>query len=239
MVGVCPLPWLLPRISRGQCFLKGPRRPVSAGDARFSLPAWHLGRMFFCSSLTAPLLYRIKMSFFVRNLNKLKINGAAAHHFVQRLRFSRSFFNFQPDYRCRAGNTCPSWRSARRGSPRSMMRPCSSTMMHVGIADGGQPVGDDEHRAALHQADPCRAATSASVRVSMEEVASSRISTGGSATAARAMASSWRWPWRQVCAVARSAWCHSPAGRRRDEAVAHWPASPRRCTSSSVASSRP
>ena len=42
---------------------------------------------------------------------------------------------------------------------------------------------------------------SASVRVSMEEVASSRISTGGSATAARAMASSCRWPWRQVGAV--------------------------------------
>ncbi len=36
--------------------------------------------------------------------------------------------------------------------------------------------------------------TMASVRVSMEEVASSRIMTGGSATAARAMASSWRWP---------------------------------------------
>ena len=34
------------------------------------------------------------------------------------------------------------------------------------------------------------ACTSASVRVSMELVASSRISTGGSATAARAMASS-------------------------------------------------
>ena len=34
-----------------------------------------------------------------------------------------------------------------------------------------------------------------SVRVSMEEVASSRIITGGSATAARAMASSCRWPW--------------------------------------------
>ena len=34
----------------------------------------------------------------------------------------------------------------------------------------------------------------ASVRVSMELVASSRIITGGSATAARAMAISWRWP---------------------------------------------
>ena len=36
--------------------------------------------------------------------------------------------------------------------------------------------------------------TMRSVRVSMELVASSRISTGGSATAARAMASSCRWP---------------------------------------------
>ena len=40
--------------------------------------------------------------------------------------------------------------------------------------------------------------TSASVRVSMEEVASSRISTGGSDTAARAMASSWRSPWLRL-----------------------------------------
>ena len=37
--------------------------------------------------------------------------------------------------------------------------------------------------------------TSASVLVSMEEVASSRIITGGSATAARAMEISCRWPW--------------------------------------------
>ena len=43
----------------------------------------------------------------------------------------------------------------------------------VGVADGGQPV-------------------------SMELVASSRISTGGSATAARAMASSCRWPWDRL-----------------------------------------
>ena len=43
---------------------------------------------------------------------------------------------------------------------------------------------------------PC--CTSISVRVSMEEVASSRISTGGSATAARAMASNWRWPWLRL-----------------------------------------
>ena len=36
--------------------------------------------------------------------------------------------------------------------------------------------------------------TRASVRVSMEEVASSRIITGGLATAARAMEMSCRWP---------------------------------------------
>ena len=40
--------------------------------------------------------------------------------------------------------------------------------------------------------------TMASVRVSMEEVASSRIITGGSATAARAMDSSCRWPWLRL-----------------------------------------
>ena len=38
----------------------------------------------------------------------------------------------------------------------------------------------------------------ASVRVSMELVASSRMSTGGSATAARAMARSWRWTWLRL-----------------------------------------
>ncbi len=37
----------------------------------------------------------------------------------------------------------------------------------------------------------------ASVRVSTLLVASSRMSTGGSATAARAMARSWRWPWER------------------------------------------
>ena len=40
--------------------------------------------------------------------------------------------------------------------------------------------------------------TMASVWVSMEEVASSMIMTGGSATAARAMASSCRWPWLRL-----------------------------------------
>ncbi len=44
--------------------------------------------------------------------------------------------------------------------------------------------------------------TMRSVRVSMELVASSRISTGGSATAARAMASSCRWPCERFAPVA-------------------------------------
>ena len=61
----------------------------------------------------------------------------------------------------------------------------------VGVAHSGQPVGDDEGSTAVHEPSmPC--CTSISVRVSMEEVASSRMSTGGSATAARAMASNWR-----------------------------------------------
>ena len=36
--------------------------------------------------------------------------------------------------------------------------------------------------------------TTSSVRVSIDDVASSRISAGGSATAARAIEMSWRWP---------------------------------------------
>ena len=58
----------------------------------------------------------------------------------------------------------------------------------------------------------------ASVRVSMELVASSRIITGGSATAARAMASSCRWPWDRLGAVAGE---HGvvPLGQAADEVV--------------------
>ena len=51
-------------------------------------------------------------------------------------------------------------------------------------------------RPAISRSIPC--CTSASVRVSMEEVASSRISTGGSATAARAMAKSCLCPWLRL-----------------------------------------
>ena len=73
----------------------------------------------------------------------------------------------------------------------------------VGVAHGGQPVGDDEDGAAVISASmPCW--TIASVRVSIELVASSRIITGGSATAARAMASSWRWPWLRLAPLPRS-----------------------------------
>ena len=59
---------------------------------------------------------------------------------------------------------------------------------------------------------PC--CTSASVRVSMEEVASSKTSTGGSATAARAIAGSWRWPWERLAPSPVSA-VRYPSGRRR------------------------
>ena len=68
----------------------------------------------------------------------------------------------------------------------------------VGVRDRGQTVGDDEDGAALHQGVHAVLHQSFSVRVSMEEVASSRIMTGGSATAARAMASSCRWPWDRL-----------------------------------------
>ena len=45
--------------------------------------------------------------------------------------------------------------------------------------------------------------TIASVRVSMELVASSKIIAGGSATAARAIEISWRCPWERLGAIAR------------------------------------
>ena len=67
----------------------------------------------------------------------------------------------------------------------------------VGVADGGQPVCNHKDvRPSISRSIPF--SIRASVRVSMELVASSRISTGGSATAARAMASSCRWPWDRL-----------------------------------------
>ena len=63
----------------------------------------------------------------------------------------------------------------------------------VGQRDRRQAVGDDERRAPGHrlverELDLC------SVEASTEEVASSRISTRGSASSARAIARRWRWP---------------------------------------------
>ena len=81
--------------------------------------------------------------------------------------------------------------------PRSMMRPCSSTMMQSELRTV-------ESRWAMTKVVRPRmrlsmpSCTIFSVRESMEEVASSRISTGGSAIAARAMASSCRCPWERL-----------------------------------------
>ena len=59
----------------------------------------------------------------------------------------------------------------------------------VAVADGGQAVGDDEYGpACIRLSIPF--CTMLSVRVSMLEVASSSISTGGLATAALAIARS-------------------------------------------------
>ena len=69
----------------------------------------------------------------------------------------------------------------------------------IGIADGAQPVGDHKAGAALHQAQQ-RCWMRASVRVSTLLVASSRIKIAGSARIARAIASSWRWPWLRLLA---------------------------------------
>ena len=61
------------------------------------------------------------------------------------------------------------------------------------VSDGGQTMRDDSTvLPSIRLSIPC--CTSASVRVSMELVASSRIMAGGSATAARAMEISWRCP---------------------------------------------
>ena len=113
---VCPLPWLLPRISRGQCFLKGPRRPVSAGDARFSLPAWHLGRMFFCSSLTAPLLYRIKMEFLCEEFEQIENKRSRCTSFCTAAPF---FTIFQADTQIIVFSACTIYDFFARMVPKS------------------------------------------------------------------------------------------------------------------------
>ena len=77
--------------------------------------------------------------------------------------------------------------------PRSMMRPWSSTMMTSAFMTVERRWAMTKTvRPSISLSMPF--CTMASVRVSIEEVASSRIITGGSATAARAMEISWRWP---------------------------------------------
>ena len=81
-----------------------------------------------------------------------------------------------------------------RWLPRSMMWPWSSTMMtsEFWTVDRRCAMTNTVRPFIKASMPDC---TMASVRVSMEDVASSRIMTGGSATAARAMEMSWRWPW--------------------------------------------
>lgn len=64
----------------------------------------------------------------------------------------------------------------------------------LGVADRGKAVRTV--RPYIKASMPCW--TMASVRVSIDEVASSKIMTGGSATAARAMEISWHWPWERL-----------------------------------------
>lgn len=57
----------------------------------------------------------------------------------------------------------------------------------IGVSDGGKPVGNNEDCSAFHESIHAFS-IKASVLVSIELVASSRIKTGGSATAALARA---------------------------------------------------
>ena len=74
-----------------------------------------------------------------------------------------------------------------------------------------------------------------SVRVSMLEVASSRISMGGRHSITRAMQRSWRWPWLRLSSVRTVS---RPWGRRWMK-FQLWAALAARMISSSVASGRP
>ena len=79
----------------------------------------------------------------------------------------------------------------------SSISPCSMTTMQLALRTVDRRWAmTNTVRPSMRASMPCW--IRASVRVSMEEVASSRIITGGSATAARAMASSWRWPWDRL-----------------------------------------
>ena len=73
--------------------------------------------------------------------------------------------------------------------PRSTMRPSSTTTITVGLAHRRQPVGDHDRRAPVQAPRRSAACTSASFSVSRWLVASSRMTTHGSFSSMRAMAS--------------------------------------------------
>ena len=104
---------------------------------------------------------------------------------------------------------CTFWAMRSRWLPRSMMWPWSSTMMtsEFWTVDRRCAMTNTVRPFIKASMPDC---TMASVRVSMEDVASSRIMTGGSATAARAMEMSWRWPCERPLRR-RKERCHSPA----------------------------
>ena len=64
----------------------------------------------------------------------------------------------------------------------------------VGVADRREPVRDDERRAAREQLAQRALDALRSVPMSTADVASSRMRIRGSASSARANATSWRWP---------------------------------------------
>ena len=105
----------------------------------------------------------------------------------------------------------------------------------VGVPHRREAVGDDETvRPSMRLSMPC--CTWASVRVSIEEVASSRIIAGGSATAARAIDQELRLPLRQVRAVTCQHRVVAVGQATNESALASFAAS---MHSSSVASRRP
>ena len=96
-------------------------------------------------------------------------------------------------WRRRSLGTARSARAARSWLPWATIRPCSSTT----ISSASAIV--ERRWAITNVVRPAIASARASlmlcsVEASTEEVASSRISTRGSATSARAIASRWRWP---------------------------------------------
>ena len=69
---------------------------------------------------------------------------------------------------------------------------------HIGLPDRGQTMGNDKAGTSLHHLLQRPPGSVISVRVSMEEVASSRISIGGRHSITRAMQSSCFCPWDRL-----------------------------------------